>query len=561
MDTLAERIARDGPLNELDAVGWIIRLGKRLEALHAMGVAHGSVSPACVMTSGVPRTSKGVLKDVAHTAGDPAFQSPERLSGASVSQRDDVWALGATLYLALTGGPPFPGQSAAEVAHKVSSGTPAPLAVFDVGDDDLQRILDDLFARDPSQRIATAFALRRELEKWHPDPSVKDLPPLDEEEQALRDDDDDDIRTVMRTSPLDASDPLPPPAIVRDSSDSRSRFAGHAANSGGGMPVAPAARPAPFGGAARPAPAAHPAHRAAAANTASDDDEDDARTMMIREPPEPAPMQRGAPARRPPAGRAPTPAPGVADIARERAEGKPPHVVRTVDLLKHVAATRDPGVARPPVDEDDDDVRTVMRASPLDIADEDSSDGATVMREAPEVPRGFGPAGGMPAPGRQQPAGHPHAAPAPAASAPGRAPPDPRAATVAFPPQGDDPMPTVAFPAGAFGPLPPEPSRPLAGPGADAFPRPAPGGFPAPAGPHAGTMPGGGPGAPSAQGPAPFQGGAPGGPFAGPGGAATNLAAPASPSSGGRGGLLVLLVALLIATAAGTFLFLRYRPF
>ncbi len=43
METLAALVERDGPLNELDAVGWVIRLAKRLEELHRLGVAHGGV--------------------------------------------------------------------------------------------------------------------------------------------------------------------------------------------------------------------------------------------------------------------------------------------------------------------------------------------------------------------------------------------------------------------------------------------------------------------------------------------------------------------------------------
>src|SRR5262249_10730003 len=39
LETLADRVARQGALNELDGVGWMIRLARRLEALHAMGVA------------------------------------------------------------------------------------------------------------------------------------------------------------------------------------------------------------------------------------------------------------------------------------------------------------------------------------------------------------------------------------------------------------------------------------------------------------------------------------------------------------------------------------------
>ena len=69
METLADRISRDGPLNELDAVGWAIRLAKRIEALHALGVAHGSISPECVITGTVAPGDGGTWQPTP----DPAF--------------------------------------------------------------------------------------------------------------------------------------------------------------------------------------------------------------------------------------------------------------------------------------------------------------------------------------------------------------------------------------------------------------------------------------------------------------------------------------------------------
>ncbi|HVY47268.1 MAG TPA: hypothetical protein VHB21_15375, partial [Minicystis sp.] len=129
MQNLAERIAQDGSVNELDAVGWAIRLAKRLEALHALGVAHGSVSPACVETDGAERAKRGRLADVRSTPSNVAYQSPERVLGGDISIADDTWAVAATLYTLLTGSPPFAGGDEAELKQKILAASPAPLAV------------------------------------------------------------------------------------------------------------------------------------------------------------------------------------------------------------------------------------------------------------------------------------------------------------------------------------------------------------------------------------------------------------------------------------------------
>ncbi|MFS8066782.1 MAG: protein kinase domain-containing protein, partial [Byssovorax sp.] len=259
METLDDRIARDGPVKELDAVGWAIRLAKRLEALHSLGVAHGSVSPACILTGGSDRTSRAYIADVQVTTSSLAFQSPERVLGGDLSPADDTWAVACTLYTALTGTSPFVGANDAETKQRILGGSAAPLAVFDVGDDDLQHILDGALTRELGGRISSVTALRSALEEWHPDPSVGALSPLDDDDAS---EGDEDMRTVMRPAPAFLSEPRPASAPMPDDDDdddedqaTRMREftlpAGLAASApfGGGAPYAPAGRE----GAPRPA--------------------------------------------------------------------------------------------------------------------------------------------------------------------------------------------------------------------------------------------------------------------------------------------------------------------
>ncbi|APR87142.1 Dihydrolipoamide acetyltransferase component of pyruvate dehydrogenase complex [Minicystis rosea] len=163
--------------------------------MHQLGVAHGSVSPACILTAGQDRNARAYLADVQHTTPTPAYQSPERILGGDISTADDVWALAATLYALLTGQSPFAGQGDGEVRQRILAASPAPLAVFDVGDDDLQHILDRAFARDLGARTNSITAFRRALEEWHPDRGVANLPPLEDEDST--NDDEDVAHTMM----------------------------------------------------------------------------------------------------------------------------------------------------------------------------------------------------------------------------------------------------------------------------------------------------------------------------------------------------------------------------
>lgn len=202
VETLADRIAREGPLNELDAVGWAIRLAKGIEAMHALGVTHGSLSPRGFLLDGTDRSARAQLVDMRRAPAFLACQSPERIQGGGLSVADDTWALSCVLYNMLTGSLPFSGVNDAELKQKVLASSPAPLAVFDVGDDDLQRILDEAFAKDLAHRVSSVSTLRAALEEWHPDPNVGALPAVEEEDaDAAGHDDDDDQRTIMRSSP------------------------------------------------------------------------------------------------------------------------------------------------------------------------------------------------------------------------------------------------------------------------------------------------------------------------------------------------------------------------
>ena len=181
METLASSVAREGALEAADAVGWVIRLAKRIEPVHAFGVAHGNLWAECVLVADGSPKSRGLLSNVRRAHSGRAYHSPERSSGGDVSQADDAWAIAVLLYILLTGTLPFLGPSEDEVKRKMAAGA-APLAVFGVDEDELRRVVDAAFARVPATRTARVSTLRRALEAWRPELGLGNLPPLEEEE-------------------------------------------------------------------------------------------------------------------------------------------------------------------------------------------------------------------------------------------------------------------------------------------------------------------------------------------------------------------------------------------
>lgn len=87
---------------------------------------------------------------------------PEQAEGATIDARADVYAIGAILYHALSGGPPFRG-SASEVIAKLAFGPPPPLPA-DVPFD-LRAIVETAMTRDAAHRYATALELAADLRR------------------------------------------------------------------------------------------------------------------------------------------------------------------------------------------------------------------------------------------------------------------------------------------------------------------------------------------------------------------------------------------------------------
>ncbi|WP_237110330.1 serine/threonine-protein kinase [Nonomuraea sp. MG754425] len=163
--SLAQVIGESGPLR----TGQVAVIGGRvldaLRAAHATGVLHRDVKPENVLLADDGRvvlTDFGIasmeteagLTATGGLVGTPAYMPPERLNGDPARPESDLWSLGATLYAAVEGRPPFKRDSWAATVAAVLRDEPEPPARAGV----LEPVIMGLLHRDPAARMPAARA-------------------------------------------------------------------------------------------------------------------------------------------------------------------------------------------------------------------------------------------------------------------------------------------------------------------------------------------------------------------------------------------------------------------
>jgi len=163
--TLAEVLARQGPLRPSLGATICANVADALAAAHRVGILHGDVRSENIFVSeGFGRAPTVKVTDFGlgpATAAAALYQAPEVLGGAEPDQRSEVFSIGVVLYEVLVGRPPF---EAVPATAPASSRTPSELQRPRQLRAGIPRALEAValkaLATDPADRFATAADMR-----------------------------------------------------------------------------------------------------------------------------------------------------------------------------------------------------------------------------------------------------------------------------------------------------------------------------------------------------------------------------------------------------------------
>jgi WD40 repeat protein len=181
-------VLSERPISVRQAAHWVIEVARAVQHAHENGVLHRDLKPSNILIEpwdggGRPRvTDFGLAKlmDVeggltlgGTAAGSPAFMAPEQARGGAHTVAADVYGLGAVLYHALTGRPPFQGETAASVLTQVDRDDPVPPRRLNASvPRDLETICLRALDKSPARRYASAAELADDLARFLDDRPV-----------------------------------------------------------------------------------------------------------------------------------------------------------------------------------------------------------------------------------------------------------------------------------------------------------------------------------------------------------------------------------------------------
>ncbi|WP_129780518.1 serine/threonine-protein kinase [Peristeroidobacter soli] len=176
--TLSAYCKPDNLLPVDDVVEIMYKCAKALHYAHSRGVIHRDIKPSNIMLTqandvriidfGIALVADSDISRIEGIAGSPSYMSPEQVQSLEITNRSDLYSLGAVLYEMLTGFRPFRGGNLSKLLHQIVYATAQPIHALRP---DIPEVLEAAIAKalqkDPAKRYRNGLELAADLTRVH----------------------------------------------------------------------------------------------------------------------------------------------------------------------------------------------------------------------------------------------------------------------------------------------------------------------------------------------------------------------------------------------------------
>ncbi|HUO80773.1 MAG TPA: serine/threonine-protein kinase [Steroidobacteraceae bacterium] len=176
--TLSAYCKPDNLLRIDDVVELVFKCAKALSYAHGRGVIHRDIKPSNVMLTvdsdvriidfGIAIVADSEISRIEGIAGSPSYMSPEQVQSLEITNRSDLYSLGAVMYELLTGYRPFRAGNLSKLLHQIVYATPPPIHTLrqDIPEE-LESVVATAMQKESDKRYRTGQEFAADLTRVH----------------------------------------------------------------------------------------------------------------------------------------------------------------------------------------------------------------------------------------------------------------------------------------------------------------------------------------------------------------------------------------------------------